>query len=234
MGAVATAVSLAWFLKLDWLRRPWITVGAVLSVFVPFVIWDVWVTALGHWSFNPAYTLGIKLGGLPLEELTFFIAIPLVCLSAWQLTGRLGTQPTDQAQAPQPFSRPRWMWVTAAVGWSLALGWSLSWPGRGYSLLAGLAAALTWFTWLWQAKDRRWRRWASYWGGMYVVFFFANTVLTALPIVMYNPEAFSGWRIGTIPAEDWLYNFALITGIAVSYDWLAERYRSKAASRAKA
>lgn len=52
----------------------------LLSLSVPaaiFVAWDAWAIATGHWSIDPASTVGINLFGvLPIEELIFFLVVP--------------------------------------------------------------------------------------------------------------------------------------------------------------
>ena len=53
----------------------------LLPVVVVFVIWDVYAIASGHWSFDPAQTTGVLLpGDLPLDELLFFVVIPIAAL----------------------------------------------------------------------------------------------------------------------------------------------------------
>ncbi len=51
---------------------------AVLPVATVFVVWDAVAIAAHIWTYNPRYVTGIELpGGLPIEELLFFIVIPL-------------------------------------------------------------------------------------------------------------------------------------------------------------
>ena len=51
---------------------------AVLPVAAVFVVWDAIAIAAHIWTYNPRYVTGIELpAGIPLEELLFFIVIPL-------------------------------------------------------------------------------------------------------------------------------------------------------------
>jgi lycopene cyclase domain-containing protein len=59
-------------------RQPWRTARAVLPVTLVFLIWDAIAIAADVWSYNPRYISGIHIGfGIPVEELAFFIVIPL-------------------------------------------------------------------------------------------------------------------------------------------------------------
>ena len=51
---------------------------AVLPVAAVFVVWDAVAIAAQIWTYNPRYVTGIRLpAGIPIEELLFFIVIPL-------------------------------------------------------------------------------------------------------------------------------------------------------------
>ncbi len=52
----------------------------LLPVVVVFVVWDVLAIRAGHWDYDPAQVTGIELGGLPLEELLFFLVIPVCAI----------------------------------------------------------------------------------------------------------------------------------------------------------
>jgi lycopene cyclase domain-containing protein len=52
-------------------------VCTLAPVVVVFVAWDLYAIARGHWGFDPAQTTGVVLpGGLPLDELLFFLVVP--------------------------------------------------------------------------------------------------------------------------------------------------------------
>lgn len=78
-------------------RRLALTVAPVLAV---FVAWDLYAIARGHWRFDPQQTLGVVLpGGLPLEELAFFIVIPVVAVLTFEAVRairgwRIGDEPS--------------------------------------------------------------------------------------------------------------------------------------------
>ncbi len=51
---------------------------AVLPVAAVFVVWDAVAIAANVWTYNPRYVTGIELpASIPIEELLFFIVIPL-------------------------------------------------------------------------------------------------------------------------------------------------------------
>lgn len=56
------------------LRR---TAAAILPVAAVFVLWDLLAILGDVWSYNPRYVTGVDIGPIPLEELLFFLVIPL-------------------------------------------------------------------------------------------------------------------------------------------------------------
>jgi lycopene cyclase domain-containing protein len=69
------------------LRQPRRLALAVLPVAVVFAAWDVAATAAGHWHFDPAQTLAVRVAGLPLEEYAFFVVIPLAGILTYEAVG---------------------------------------------------------------------------------------------------------------------------------------------------
>ena len=56
------------------LRR---TAAAILPVAAVFILWDLLAVLGDVWSFNPQFVTGVRIGVFPVEELLFFIVIPL-------------------------------------------------------------------------------------------------------------------------------------------------------------
>jgi lycopene beta-cyclase len=62
-------------------RRPARTAKAIAPAFVVFLAWDLWASRRGTWDFSDQYTLGMRLpGGMVIEELLFFIVVPICAL----------------------------------------------------------------------------------------------------------------------------------------------------------
>ncbi len=57
---------------------------AILPVLIIFVAWDIAATELGHWSFGLDKMLGIVIVNQPVEELMFFVVIPLFYIIVWE------------------------------------------------------------------------------------------------------------------------------------------------------
>ncbi|MGV8909747.1 MAG: lycopene cyclase domain-containing protein [Propionicimonas sp.] len=71
-------------------RRPRRLALAVLPMLVIFYLWDAVAVARGHWDYSPAHTTGwLFPGALPVEEVVFFIVIPLCGLLTFEAVGRM-------------------------------------------------------------------------------------------------------------------------------------------------
>jgi lycopene beta-cyclase len=87
-------------LKAGVYRRPRRWLAALVPVFLVFNLWDWVAIRRGHWTYNPRYTTGIELFGLPLEELVFFVVVPTCTLLTYQAVARLLPAP-GQRRAPR-------------------------------------------------------------------------------------------------------------------------------------
>jgi lycopene cyclase domain-containing protein len=82
---VAGTAALEVFLRVNVYRRWRRLLLTLLPVAAVFTVWDLAAIAAGHWTFDPAQVTGVTLpGGLPLEELLFFVVIPLCSVLAFE------------------------------------------------------------------------------------------------------------------------------------------------------
>ena len=71
-------------------RRPRRLLLTLLPVVAVFYLWDVYAIAAEHWSFDPAQTVGLVLpGGVPVEELLFFVVVPTCAVLAFEAVRRV-------------------------------------------------------------------------------------------------------------------------------------------------
>ena len=165
-----------------------------------FLFWDVLFTIYGVWSFNDRYITGIKLLGLPLEEILFFLTVPFSCVFIYAcLNYYIKWQPNRDATRAIS---------NLLVGLSvalLAINHNKLYTAVTFGLLAVLLVTLVYYfkvEWL---------------GRFYLAFlvsllpfYIVNGILTAWPVVMYNNAQNMGIRVGTIPFEDHFYSMALL------------------------
>jgi lycopene cyclase domain-containing protein len=74
-------------------RRLLLTLLPVVAV---FVTWDLYAIASEHWSFDRTQLVGVMLpGGLPIEEVLFFLVVPTASLLALEAVHRVRGWPLD-------------------------------------------------------------------------------------------------------------------------------------------
>ena len=88
LGCLLLTLPLEWLLQARVYRRFRLALIALLPVVVVFSVWDVVGIARDHWSYNPKYVTGLQLPfAMPIEELVFFIVIPLCGLLTYEAVG---------------------------------------------------------------------------------------------------------------------------------------------------
>lgn len=70
--------------RLRVLQQPRRLLLTILVAGVPFLVWDLYATEVGHWRFDEAQTLPGRVAGLPVEEIAFFVVIPLVAVLTYE------------------------------------------------------------------------------------------------------------------------------------------------------
>lgn len=186
--------------------KQWVKViFSSLLVSIPFIIWDAIATARGDWGFNKKYVGTLKIAGLPIEEIMFFIIIPYCCLFIWHLLKK------QQREIVGCCSLKILMSLVFFMG-AVAL------KDKFYTSTILAWAVLTII--VVQLLDRGLFRKIAYWQWLaitFIPFFLVNGILTYLPIVWYSNQAILGIRVVSIPVEDFLYSWSLLTLNLVIY-----------------
>jgi lycopene cyclase domain-containing protein len=179
-------------------------VTSIIIAAIPFIIWDVAVTNR-HWFFADEYTLGFRIFHLPIEEIMFFFTVPFACIFTWEMVKKhpipfKGIENSISKNLINLFSA--FLFIFSIVTYFY---------GKEYTTLAGLffiASVLI---------DRIWG--ASILTNKKFLFFFIlvsfftlifNGYLTWRPIVTYDEIYQLGFRIFTIPIEDFFFGYALL------------------------
>jgi lycopene cyclase domain-containing protein len=84
IACLAGALWLEPVLHVNVLRRWRRLAVTILVVVVAFGGWDLAAIEAGHWSYDPAQLLGVRIGRLPVEELLFFVVVPLCTICGFE------------------------------------------------------------------------------------------------------------------------------------------------------
>lgn len=191
-------------------RAAW---GAVAAAAVPYLIWDALVTGR-HWWFNPRFILGVRLAGLPVEEVLFFFTMPFACLFSWQVIFHgdrdLPLPGLRAVYAPALALVPLGAWLFAARGLEytgLALG--------SFGLAAAVDLAL-------RTRVLARPRFLALLAFVVALTTLFNGYLTARPVVLYDEHYQLGIRVLTVPVEDYVYGLSLVYLAAVFFQRQAD------------
>ena len=186
----------------------WPAVGAaIVLVGLVYVIWDTMFARRGYWSFSTTHVGSRRLFDLPVEEILFFVTVPYACLFI--------LESLRSYFADQMVNLPLWVFPAAAGVMILGAVFSRSRPYSTVVLLvtAGFLLLARFLTPTLLTSRLFW----IYMGLTYLPFAIVNGVLTAVPVVIYNPKAIWGPRVYTIPLEDFFYSFSMLGLSAMVY-----------------
>ncbi len=83
-GCLLITLPLEWALRARIYRRWRLALLALLPTVAVFSAWDVLGILRDHWSYSPRFTTGVMIGVMPLEELVFFVVIPICALLTYE------------------------------------------------------------------------------------------------------------------------------------------------------
>ncbi len=181
--------------------------AGIFITMVPFLVWDYLFTINGLWGFNEKYILGFNLFHLPIEEILFFVVVPYASLFAFYAIRfhfpkyELGTNTTN-------------ILVIFMLFFSITMG-AVN-PSKLYTFVNSLFFAAILLT-AYLAQPKLLGAYLAVFPVILIPFLVVNGILTGTgiegEIVWYNPDAITGFRVLTIPVEDFLYAFSLILGV---------------------
>jgi len=198
-------------------------IGVVAAV---YIVIDLIFTRKGIWGFNPEYHAGLTLGGLPVEELLFFMVIPYASIFLHEAL----TFHFPQLETGRIFSNL----LSAFLIFSCLLLIFL-FPEKTYTVYSAVLLILSLVAGLLD-KSGILRKFLLTFVVILVPFLIVNGILTGTliegEVVWYNPEELLGIRILTIPVEDFGYGFSLILfDLLLSERWKRRIQTSKTKSR---
>ena len=210
--------------KIQFYRKFKYIFPAIILTAIPFLAWDVAFETKHIWQFNPEYTLGFNILGLPIEEWLFFFIIPFACFFIYEVM-----------QYFFPAKTTRLIKVTAVVVSLLFLVTAIIKLHLSYTFISFILASVVLFI------IARWKaisdKLSSFFEGYLVSllpFFLVNGVLTKMPVVLYNNGENLSVRIFSIPVEDMVYLLSLLFINFTIYEILrqhGERKKAKSAGR---
>lgn len=181
---------------------------ALLSIFyasIPFLIWDASVTNR-HWFFAEKYTLGFRIFSLPIEEIMFFFTVPYACLFTWQMVKKF-----SKSLNSRDLETSKKIVVTIIVVLFLILSFVAMLNRKEYTAISLLFfSASILFDRKFGANIFATRTFWNYFGFVSAFTLVFNGYLTWRPIVTYDEIYQLGFRIFTIPIEDFFFGYALM------------------------
>lgn len=173
----------------------------MMAVFIP---WDIVFAHNGFWGFNEAYTTGIYLFNLPLEEWLFFICIPYACIFTHYALLTL----FPKFAFSEKFTQISYVVLNSTL---IVVLWYHY--DKWYTLVCFLYILLL----LGITYNFKKTLLPSFFATYLIIlipFFIVNGILTGSliegQVVWYNNSENIGIRLGTIPVEDTIYNLGML------------------------
>lgn len=174
---------------------------SILFISTAYIIWDVIATKRGDWAFNPEHLLGVYFFGLPLEEILFFITVPYSCIFIFE-TVSFYLKEKNINLNPRLFIIPALLLIPIGI----------IFYEQHYTFIVSIFTAAFFIGAI--IFNKRLLLSRNFWITMiisFLPFLIVNYFLTSIPVVTYNDAAFSAKRFITIPYEDFLYSFSMIS-----------------------
>ncbi|TDQ10257.1 lycopene cyclase domain-containing protein [Pedobacter metabolipauper] len=192
------------------------TGAAILAPAILFFIFSFVFNQFGIWQFNPERVLGIYFGQLPVEELLFYVTLPLAGLSVYRYLNVVF--PNNELDK-----------------FSLSLS----------NLILGICVAMLFFTYTrWYSvvtfsvlfilllyieylnKIRFMYRFYRAYVVALIPFYVVYGLLTSLPVLTYSDAGLMKLKIGTIPFETHFYFMGMLLLTVYVFEWVQRKANS--------
>lgn len=206
LAVISVPILLSWVPTIYFYKNFRAVLAAFLFVSIPFIIWDIWFTSVGVWSFSPEYTLPLKIFGLPIAEILFFVTVPYAMLFVYECIAYYVPR-RDVA-----FASIVYVFIAVVGVFAMLIS-----DGELYTWLIGILVTLISVVAMLFPKMTHTTHFMLYLIASLIGFVLINSILTGLPIVSYDEAFNTGVRIGTIPLEDFGYLYVLNISILLIF-----------------
>jgi len=186
---------------------------SIAFISTAYIVWDVIATERGDWAFSPEHLIGFYILGLPLEEILFFITVPYSCIFIYETVSFYIKEKKFNFNKKLFIIPSVLLVILGTIFYDQNYTFTVSVFGSAFFIGAILFNE--------SLLDSR-NFWITILIG-FIPFLIVNYFLTSIPVVTYNEAAFSGKRFITIPYEDFLYSFSMISLWILFYELAREQ-----------
>ncbi len=195
------------FYKLWKYLVPAIVINALL-----FILWDMYFTEQGVWSFNPDYITGVRFFNLPVEEALFFIVVPYSCAFIYECLNAYVEK--------EIVTRPKLINMIVLV---LSLVSCILFYDKIYTVVnAGICFSVVFIAAFVYKFNQLGRFYFSFFVSL-IPFLLFDGLITGIPIVRYNTAENMSIRFLSIPLEDFFYCLSMLLNTVLIMDYFKTR-----------
>jgi len=186
---------------------------SIAFISTAYIVWDVIATKRGDWAFSPEHLIGFYILGLPIEEILFFITVPYSCIFIYETVSFYVKEKKLRINNKLFLIPAILVMILGTIFYHQNYTFTVSIFVGAFFIGAILFNE--------SLLDSR-----NFWITIliaFIPFLIVNYFLTSIPVITYNEAAFSGKRFITIPYEDFLYSFSMVSLWILFYELAKEK-----------
>ncbi len=218
LASIAVPFGMSFEKNISYAKKWKYLIPAILFPGFIFIVWDIYFTQTGIWSFNSNYVTGIYIANLPIEEWSFFAVIPFCSIFIYEVL-KFYIKPLKNEIGLKIL-----LYVIVLLSAVLAIyNYAQTYTFVTLALISVFTIVILNSTVL----DKKLAHMLLAFAISCVPMFIVNGVLTSFPVVEYNAQYFSNLRLGTIPIEDFAYFFLLLQMNVFVYEMVQQKKQQK-------